>query len=131
MKPIFALIEELSEPFFAGREFKKGTMAHTWIAMVDKKHRGKGLSTEIDLACTDHIANKGYLFTYAEFTNPISEKITHHYPVSKKINEIKLGEFTHKSMTPFKGVKGVTASYILGIKPGVTIESLENCYLTK
>ena len=50
--------------------------------MVDKYISGKGLSTAIDFACTNLIASKGFHFTYAEFTNDISEKITHHYPVS-------------------------------------------------
>ena len=73
-------------------------MAHTWIAMVDKTYRGKGLSTDIDLACTNLIAGKGFDFTYGQ--------------------------------APFKSVKGGAAAYVLGIKPGVQIESLQNCYTT-
>jgi hypothetical protein len=129
MKPIFALIEELSAPFLGNKKFKKGKMAHTWIAMVDETYRGKGVSTEIDLACTNHIANKGFDFTYAEFTSDISEKITHHYAVSKKMNEITYGDFIYQGQKPFKGVKGGAAAYVLGIKPGVKIDSLEDCYI--
>jgi histidine decarboxylase len=130
MKPIFALIEELSEPFLHGKTFKKGKMAHTWVAMVAKDCRGKGLSTEIDLACTGHIASKGYDFTYAEFTNGISENITHHYPVSKKINEIAYDKFLYKGQKPFQGVKGGSAAYVLGINPSVKIDALKDCYTT-
>lgn len=131
MKPIFALIEQLSEPFFSGKSFKKGKMAHTWIAMVDKSFRGKGVSTDIDLACTNLIASKGYYFTYAEFTNDISEKVTRHYPVSKKIYELSYAEFIYQGKAPFKGVKGGAAAYVLGIKPGVKIDALSECYVTK
>ncbi len=129
MEPIFALIDQLSMPFFSNRQFKKGKVAHTWIAMVDKSCRGKGVSTDIDLACTNLIAGKGYDFTYAEFTNDISEKITSHYVVSKKINEILYDQFSHKGNYPFKGVKGGSAAYVLGIKPGVKIDSLQDCYI--
>ena len=129
MKPIFALIEALSAPFLSNQTFKKGKLAHTWIAMVAKDCRGKGLSTEIDLACTNHIASKGFDFTYAEFTNDISENITHHYPVRKKINAIAYADFTFKGQKPFQGVKGGTSAYVLGISPTVRIEALKDCYL--
>lgn len=129
MKPIFGLIEELSKPFLSDKTFKKGKMAHTWIAMVSKAHRGKGLSTEIDLACTNHLAKKGFDFTYAEFTNDISENITHHYPVSKKVNEIIYEDFVYQGLKPFKGVTGGSAAYVLGIKTGVKIDSLPDCYI--
>jgi histidine decarboxylase len=131
MKPIFAIMEALDEPFFQGKTFKKGKLAHTWIAMVAKDCRGKGLSTEIDLACTNHIASKGYDFTYAEFTNDISEKITHHYPIAKKINEIAYANFTYKGQKPFQGVNGGTAAYILGISPTARIENLKDCYTSE
>lgn len=129
MKPIFALIEKLSESFFKDKKFKKGKITHTWIAMVDKGYQGKGFSTEVDLACTNLAARKGYDFTYAEFTNDISEKIIHHYQVNKKIHEIAYDDFTFQGQNPFKGVKGGAATYILGIKPGVKIDSLESCYI--
>ena len=131
MKPIFALIEELSAPFLNGKQFKKGKMSHIWVAMVDETCRGKGVSTEIDLACTNHIAKKGYDFTYAEFTNPVSEKIAHHYKVSKQTNAISYDDFTYQGSKPFQAVKGGAAAYILGIKPEVEIEALQNCYTSE
>ncbi len=131
MKPIFALIEELSLSFLQGKIFEKGKITHTWIAMVDKSYQGKGLSTEIDIACTNLAAKKGYKFTYAEFTNELSEKITHHYPVSKQINVILYNDFTLHGQKVFAGVKGGSAAYILGIQPNITIDSLKDCYTTE
>ena len=128
MEPIFTLIESLSKRFLDGKKFKKGKVAHIWIAMVDKTARGQGLSTKIDLAATGHCAKKGYDFTYAEFTNDLSENVMHHYPVSKKLNEISYDSFTYEGKTPFKGVKGGAASYILGNKPDVTLGDFEDCY---
>lgn len=129
MKPIFALLDKLSEPFLKNKKFVKGKIAHIWVAMVDDAYRGKGLSTVIDLACTDRCARKGYDFTYAEFTNAISEKITRHYSLAKKINSINLSDFTYQSYKPFQDLKGEATAYILGIKPGVTIDALEHCYI--
>lgn len=129
LKPIFSLIHQLSDSFLANKKFKNGKLAHTWIAMVDDTYRGQGLSTAIDLACTDRLAQRGYNFTYAEFTNEISEKVAKHYPLAKKINSIKYDEFTLDGKKPFQGVKGGSASYILGIKPGVKIDMLEDCYI--
>jgi len=131
MKPIFAIIEKLSSAFLNDKTFKKGKVAHSWIAMVDQSCRGKGLSTKIDLAATNHCAKKGFDFTYAEFTNDISENITHHYSVSKKLNEVTYDSFTLQGLTPFKGLEGAATSYILGIKPNVKLEDLKGCYTTK
>ncbi len=128
MKPIIALLEELSTPFLSNKTFKKGKMAHTWITMVAADCRGKGLSTDIDLASAKLIASKGYDFTYAEFTSEISKNVIHHYSSSKKINEISYDGFTYKGQKPFQGVKGSTEAYILGINPSVKIDALEDTY---
>lgn len=88
----------------------------------------------IDLACTDLAASKGYNFAYAEFTNAISEKITHHYSVYQLCNSIKFDEFRLEDAQhtqPFKGVKGGAASYLMGIKPEVNLETLKACYTEK
>lgn len=128
LKPIFDLLDKLDEPFMKGKKFVKGKIAHVWIAIVDSTFRGKGLSTAIDLACTDLAASKGYDFAYAEFTNAISEKITHHYSVYKLCGSIKFDEFHADTDHPFEGVKGGAASYLLGIKPGIQLEALKGCY---
>lgn len=130
LKPIFHLLDQLDEPFLKGKNFIKGKIAHVWIAIVDSQFRGKGLSTAIDLACTDLAAKKGFYFAYAEFTNPVSENITHHYSVTKLLNHIKFDEFEMEKTQPFKGVKGAAAAYLLGIKPGIKLDALENCYTT-
>ncbi len=128
LKPIFALIKQLDEPFMKGKHFKSGKISHSWIAMVDRSYQGHGLSTAIDLACTNLAASKGYDFTYAEFTNTISEKIVNHYSVAKKLEELSYDDFTFQGSHPFEGVKGGAATYILGIRPNVTIDTLKSCY---
>ena len=130
LKPVFDLIGRLDEPFMKGKTFLKGKITHIWIAIVDSTVRGKGLSTAIDMACADLAVSKGYEFAYAEFTNAISEKITHHYSVYQLCNSIKFDEFrTDATTQPFKGVKGGAAAYLIGIKPGIKLDSLQGCYV--
>jgi histidine decarboxylase len=129
LAPIFALLEELSQPFLAGKSFIKGKIAHIWIAIVDEEYRGKGLSTAIDMACATICMRKGYDFAYAEFTNGISEKITHHYKVLELCHTMNYNDFTYNGgERPFKGLEGKAAAYIIGIKPGVEIDALPDCY---
>jgi hypothetical protein len=127
---IFELLHKLSDPFLKGKRFAKNKIAHVWIAIVDQTYRGQGLSTAIDMACADLLLRKGCDFVYAEFTNPVSEKITHHYKVYQLCNSIKYDDFmTNKGQKPFEGVKGGANAYIIGIRPGIKIDSLPNCYI--
>ena len=129
MKPIFDLLDDVSEPFLSDKDFTPGKIVHVWIAIVDEKHRGQGLSTAIDSACGELAVRKGFDFAYAEFTNPISENITHHYQALKPCNKIEYDNYTTKQNTqPFKGLKGRAESYVIGIRPGIKIDSLANCY---
>ena len=107
----------------------KGKIAHVWIAVVNPEYRGQGLSTAIDMACGELAVRKGFDFAYAEFTNDVTEKITHHYDVYKLCHSIKYEDFTlENNEHPFRGVKGGAVSYIVGLKPGVKLESLKQCY---
>ena len=129
MKPIFALLNELDKPFMSGKDFVKGKIAHVWIAVVNPKYRGQGLSTAIDMACGELAVRKGFDFAYAEFTNDVSEKITHHYDVYKLYNTIKYEDFSWENNNyPFKGVKGGATAYIVGLRPGVQLDSLQKCF---
>jgi len=129
MKPIFALLNELDKPFMTGKNFLKGKIAHVWIAVVSPEYRGKGLSTAIDMACGELAVRKGFDFAYAEFTNDVSEKITHHYDVYKLCHSVKYEDFTlENNEQPFKGVKGGASAYIVGLRPGVQLDSLKKCY---
>jgi len=129
MKPIFALLNELDKPFMTGKHFVKGKIAHVWIAVVNPDVRGQGLSTAIDMACGELAVRKGFDFAYAEFTNDVSEKITHHYDVYKLLNSVKYEDFTlENNEHPFSGVKGGAAAYIVGLRPGIQLDSLQNCY---
>lgn len=132
MKPIFALLNELDKPFMSGKHFIKGKISHVWIAVVNPEYRGQGLSTAIDMACGELAVRKGFDFAYAEFTNDLSEKITHHYDVYKLCHSIKYEDFALDSHEqPFKGVKGGAAAYIIGLRPGIQLDALKNCYKTK
>jgi histidine decarboxylase len=128
MKPIIALLEQLSGRFLANKVFVKGKVAHVWIAMVDPAYRGLNLSTAIDMACGKWCLEKGYEYVYAEFTNEVSEKITRHFAFSQILNYVDYEDFTWGGTQPFLGVPGGAASYIVGIKPGVTSETFEQCY---
>lgn len=128
LKPILALLEELDKPFISGREFKKGKIIHVWIAAVDSTYRGQGLSTIINMACIEGAARRGYEFAYAEFTNDISENVTHHFKMLELCNKISYDEFQYDNDFPFKGVEGGTNAYVASIKPGMRLESLAQCY---
>lgn len=128
MKPIIALLDQLSAKFLQNKIFIKGKVAHVWIAMVDPAYRGLSLSTAIDQACGKVCLDKGYEYVYAEFTNEVSEKITRHYPFSQVMNYIDYEDFTWGGTQPFLGLPGGATAYIVGIKPGVTSETFEACY---
>lgn len=131
MRPIFALLNELDKPFMSGKSFLKGKIAHVWIAVVDSAHRGQGLSTAIDMACGELAVRKGFDFAYAEFTNDVSEKITHHYGVYQLCHSIKYEDFMlENNERPFKGVKGGAVAYIVGLRPGIKLDALQKCYKT-
>ncbi len=128
LTPVIALLDKLSSQFCAGKKFLKGKIAHVWISAVSPDHRGTGLSTSIDMACGNLAVSKGYDFAYAEFTNPISQNITHHYKSIEKCGSINYENFTFEGQKPFKGVKGSATAYIVGIRPGVTVDDLPGCY---
>lgn len=129
LRPIFALLNELDKPFMSGKHFVRGKIAHVWISVVTPQFRGQGLSTAIDMACGELAVRKGFDFAYAEFTNDVSENIMHHYGVHKLCNKIKYDEFTlGNDEHPFKGVKGGAASYIVGLRPGIKLDSLNKCF---
>jgi GNAT superfamily N-acetyltransferase len=128
LKPVLSLLEELSKPFIQGRKFTKGKIAHVWIAAVDPAYRGQGLSTEIDMACIEAAARKGFDFAYAEFTSTISENVTHHFKVLELFNRINYDDFKLDGKKPFAGLEGCADSYVATIRPGVKLESLQNCY---
>lgn len=129
LKPVFALIGELSKPFTYGKKFTKGKVFHIWVAAVDQAYRGLGLSTEIDMACVEAAARKGFDYAYAEFTSELSEKVTSQFKILKLSNRIPYNTFILDNGTmPFQGVEGAAASYVASIRPGVKLESLANCY---
>lgn len=131
IKPILELIDELSKPFLEGKKFIRGKVTHVWIAAVDPAYRGLGLSTEIDVACVEAAARKGYDFAYAEFTNELSEKVTSQFKILQICNKIKYDTFkSHDGQMPFKGMEGSAASYIATIRPGVKLDSIYHCYTT-
>lgn len=131
LKPVFALIEQLSKPFVEGRKFVKGKIAHIWIAAVDPSYRGRGLSTEIDMACIETAARKGFDYAYAEFTSPISENVTHHFKAVELCNRIVLKDFRVDGEAPFANLPGSADSFVATIRPGVTLDSLPNSYRVK
>lgn len=131
LKPVLALIEELSKPFLEDRKFVKGKVVHVWIAVVDDAYRGKKISTEIDLATIENAARKGFDFAYAEFTNEISERVTSQFSLLKRCHRINFSDFIFAGNKPFKGLKGHASSYVATIRPGVKLENITKCYTTE
>lgn len=129
LKPVFSLLEELSKPFLKGKKFLKGKVVHVWLAAVDNAYRGLGLSTEVDMAAVEMAARKGFDYAYAEFTNEISENVTHQFKVLQLFNRIYYDQFVDSDNTrPFEGVKGASTSYVATIRPGVKLNDISNCY---
>jgi hypothetical protein len=129
LQPIFELLTELSKPFVDGKKFEKGKVAHFWIAGVEKEYMGHGMFTELDDATIRMAAEKGFNFAYAEFTNEISEKVTRQFKLIELWNRISYEDFIlENGQRPFHGVKGGAAAYCAAIRPGVKLDSLQNCY---
>lgn len=131
LNPIFALLNELSKPFMGERKFIKEKIIHVWIAVVDPDYRGQGLSTEIDMATIENAARRGFDYAYAEFTNELSEKVTHQFNVLQRLNRIKYENFKYAGQNIFKGLEGAAASYIATIRPGVKLSAISNYYTIK
>lgn len=129
LMPVFNFLEALSKPFLADKKFAKNKIAHVWIAAVDVDYRGHKLSIEVDKACGENLARKGFDFVYAEFTNPLSEKIVNQYNIFKRLNLIKFKDYVNdRAQKPFAGLEGYAASYIIVIRPGINLNALENSY---
>ncbi len=128
MKPIYGLLEELSNPFINGKKFKKNKVLHTWIAAIDEKYRSHGIYIELGMSHVESAIRKGFNFIYSDFTNPKSEAIVRQFKILRLCNKLKISDYTFQSGKPFEGVSGEMTSYITPIKPGVTLESLPECY---
>lgn len=128
MKPILALIDDLSAPFTEGRKFLKGKIAHFWIAAVEQELMGKGLFKKVNAETLKAVVSKGYNLAYAEFTNEISAKEALHFEALKLCNKIKYDDYLLDGQKPFKGLQGEAVAYIAAIKPGTTLTSLKDCY---
>jgi len=128
LKPLFALLEELSSPFLKGKKFLKGKVAHIWYAAVDAAYRGQGFSTISDMACVEAAARKGFDYAYAEFVNPVSENVTHQFKVLKLFNKVNFAEFQLNNERPFTALKGQATAYVAAIRPGINLDSLNQCY---
>ena len=128
LKPIFALLRELSKPFMEGKKFQPKKILHLWIALVDPAYRGQGLSTMIDMACIEAAARKGFDFAYTEFTNDLSEKVIKQFKILKLYNRINYEDFNTQGEKPFTSLKGSAASYVATIRPGINLDSLSHCY---
>lgn len=129
IKPVFEILDSLSKPFLQGKKFIKGKVVHVWIAAIDDAYRGLGLSTQVDMAAIESAARKGFDYAYAEFTNELSENVTHQFKVLQLYNRIYYDQFTTKEGTrPFEGVKGAAASYVATIRPGVKINDIDHTY---
>lgn len=130
LAPVFTLLTKLSRPFLAGKKFAKNKIAHVWIAAVDSDYRGHRLSIETDKACAELLARKGYDFVYAEFTNPLSERIVNQYNLYDKLNQIRYKDFKTErgEANPFADVEGNASSYIIVIRPGIKLSALDHTY---
>ena len=127
--PIFRLLEELSAPFMDGKTYARNKVAHFWIAGVERAWMGHGMFTQLNDATIQRTAEKGFDFAYAEFTNPVSEKVTHHFRVIELCNRINYADFRmDNGYAPFQGVKGGAAAYCAAIRPGVKLDSLKKYY---
>jgi hypothetical protein len=129
LKPVFDLLQKLSDTFFEGKRYLKGKVVHVWIVAVDPAFRGLGLSTEVDMACVEAAARKGFDYAYAEFTSELSEKVSSQFKVLQICNKVTYDTFQETDGSfPFKGVPGRASSYLATIRPGVKLESISNCY---
>lgn len=129
LKPVFALLDELSRPFLRGKKFLKGKIAHFWLAAVEQELMGKGLFKKVNNEALRDAIGKGYNLAYAEFTNEISAKEALHFEELQLCNKIKYDSFMMDGIKPFKGLTGEAVAYIAAVKPGAKLTSLTDCYI--
>jgi hypothetical protein len=128
MKPIYGVLEDLSKSFLEGKKFKKGKVMHTWIEAVDENYHHHGIYIELGMAQVESAVKKGFDFIYSDFTNSQCEHIVRQFKVLRLCNKVNYSNFEFESKKPFENVPGEAASYITPIRPGVTLESLPECY---
>jgi len=128
MKTIYALLEETGKPFLKGKKFKNGKVLHTWVAAIDEKHRSHGVYIEMGMSHVESAIRKGFNFIYSDFTNPKSEAIVRQFKMLRLCNKLPFADFTYQSSKPFEDLPGEMTAYITPIKPGVTLDSLPECY---
>lgn len=129
IKPVYEVLESLSKPFIKGKTFAKGKVGHACIAVVDPTYRHHGISTTICTSCCEGLAYKGYEFCYSEFTNSLSEKMVTHLDNCHFINRVEYSSFKNADgKTPFKGLGGSASAYVAILKPGLTLDALDDCY---
>lgn len=128
LKPVHALLSELSKTFLSGKQFKKGKVLHTWIAAIDPKFRSQGLYRDLGLIHVESAMKKGFDFIYSDFTNELSAKIVRQFDVLRQCNKVNYADFVYESQKPFENVPGAATSYLTPLRPEVKIESLTNCY---
>lgn len=116
LKPIFTLLEQLSEDFYS-KNYMRNLVIHIWVTAVSDKARGVGLSTILNNACVTRSVEKHFRYVYSEFTNAKNETIMKRYPDNIKLNTIPFNEFVFEDEKPFASLEGHASCYICTAAP--------------
>jgi hypothetical protein len=122
-KFIIALLEQLGEKYFPGKNLKNNEIAHLFITAVKHDFQHLGLSTQINFLAMDIAYRAGYKFMYSELTNYLNEKGIMDHLKNKKmlIGSCKYDQFVYENTKPFAALSGGANSYLWTIAPNIEL----------
>lgn len=121
--PIFNLLENLTTTYFTEHTFQKNQVAHLAITAVHNHHRGRGLSSIVNLGAADVARAKNFLFMTSDLTNHLNEEgLIKYIDNSKKlIKRIRYSEFIFNGNRPFEHLDGSGNSWIWALQNNLDV----------
>jgi len=130
LKPIYQLLDKLSESFVEGKEFQQGKILHTWIGAIRDDYRAKGMFRDLAMVHVESAMKKGFHFIYSDFTNEISAKVVKQFEVLRLCNKINYKDFEINGQKPFPELEGSAMAYVTPLRADIKLDTLEECYTT-
>jgi len=121
--PIFNLLENLTATYFTEHAFQKNQVAHLAITAVHNHHRGRGLSSIVNLGAADIARKNNFLFMTSDLTNYLNEEgLIKYIDNSKKlIKAIRYSEFIFNGKRPFEHLDGTGKSWIWALQNNLEV----------
>lgn len=112
--PIFSLLEQLSQAYFAKHPPLPNQIAHLFITAVSDHFRNLGLSIHANFYAMQLAREKNFLLMLSELTNHLNEKgiVPHLRGYKECIGEIIYRDFEFENHKPFEDLAGRAHAYL-------------------